>query len=280
MVYLEDVHLPVILMALLGGLVGVLINRAADNLPPPERRSLLETPRCLYCNSERILMEQVGVLSFGLGRDKCHHCGAPLRLRAPLVEIATAVAFAFLAGRFPTGVYSIAVCFFTAVLVLILVIDIEHKLILDVVTFPATLLAVGASPFLSGGAEANLADLNLGLVFPALIGAVVGYVMTYGIYLLGVLFVNIVNRGRTAKVSTVAFGMGDVKLAGLLGALVGFPTIFYVLIYAILFGGVGAIIAIGIRIVKRRGYSAFMAIPYGPYLILAGWGFLVFRFLT
>lgn len=280
MIYLEDLQLPVILLALLGGLVGVVINRAADNLPPPARRSLAATPHCPYCNSDRTLLEQVGVLSFGLKRDKCHVCGAPLSLRAPLVEITTAVLFAFFTERFPFGFYLIAVCFFTAVLVLILVIDVEHKLILNVVTFPATLVALGASPILLGGAQTTLNDLDLGLVAFALIGAVVGYVITYGIYLLGFLFLQIVNRKRSSKVSTVAFGMGDVKLAGLLGALVGFPTIFYVLIYAILFGGAGALIAILLRIVQRRGYSAFIAIPYGPYLILAGWGFLVFRFLT
>ena len=158
----------------------------------------------------------------------------------------------------------------------ILVIDVEHKLILNVVTVPATLLALAVSPIVLGGAGTTIDNLNFRLILLALVGAVVGYAITYGIYFLGILFLRIVNRNRTTKINTVAFGMGDVKLAGLLGALVGFPAIFYVLIYAILLGGVGAILAILLRIVQRRGYSAYMAIPYGPYLILAGWGVLIF----
>jgi leader peptidase (prepilin peptidase)/N-methyltransferase len=84
------------------------------------------------------------------------------------------------------------------------------------------------------------------------------------------------NRRGGRQINTVAFGMGDVKLAGLIGALIGFPAIFYVLVYAILLGGFGAIVAILLQVVQRRGYSAFMAIPYGPYLILAGYVFLLF----
>jgi Type IV leader peptidase family. len=103
-----------------------------------------------------------------------------------------------------------------------------------------------------------------------------GYGVTLGIYYLGALFLRLINRGRAQKINTVAFGMGDVKLAGLLGALVGFPAIIYVLIYAILLGGIGAALVILTRLATRRGYSAYMAIPYGPYLILAGGAFLYF----
>lgn len=269
-----------ILFALIGILAGMIINRAADNLPPPARRSLLETPRCPYCNAPRTTPEQFGILSFALRRDKCHQCSAPLRLRAPLVEIAAALLFAFLAAQFPLGIYLIAVCFFTAVLLLIAVIDIEHKLILNVVSLPATVLALLTSPVVLGGAESRLDNLNLGAFLLALLGAVIGYALTYGIYFLGIVFLQIINRGRRVKINTVAFGMGDVKLAGLLGALVGFPAIFYVLIYAILLGGVGAATVIVLQIVRTRRLSLGTAIPYGPYLLLAGWAFMILRFPT
>lgn len=263
----------ILIFIALGILSGILINRAADNLPPPARRSLFDTPRCPFCDTPRSPVEQSGIASFLLRRDHCHQCSAPLPLRAPLVEIAAAALYAFLANRYPPGVYLAVLCFFTAVLVLIAVIDIEHKLILNAVTYPATILALLASPIVLAGPDSEIA-LNLNWVVLALLGAVVGYAITLGIYYLGVLFLRIVNRGRSQKINTVAFGMGDVKLAGLLGALVGFPDIIYVLVYAILLGGVGAVLAILFRILTRRGYSAYMAIPYGPYLILAGAAFL------
>ena len=67
------------------------------------------------------------------------------------------------------------------------------------------------------------------------------------------------------------------RLGGLLGALISFPAIFYALIYAVLLGGVGALLAIVLGSFRKAGYSAFTAIPYGPYLVLSGWAFLVFQ---
>lgn len=266
-----------LIFALIGIFVGILLNRAADNLPPPFRRSFFETPRCPYCDTPRTPLEQFGIASFVLRRDKCHNCSAPLRLRAPLLELTTAAAFAYLAARYPLDLFLFAACLFTTILLLIAVIDIEHKLILNVVVLPATVLALLLSPILLAPAPPTLSTLNPRLILVSLLGAAIGYILTYGIYLLGILFVRFLNRNRANKINTVAFGMGDVKLAGMLGAMVGVPAILYVLIYAIIFGGIGAVAAIVYQMVRRSGYSAFMAIPYGPYLILAGWGFLIFR---
>lgn len=266
-----------IVFAFVGALVGILLNRAADNLPPPGQRSMLETPRCPYCNTRRAPLEQIGVLSFGLRRDKCHQCGAPLTLRAPLVEIGAAFSFAFLAARNEFGIYLLSLCFFTAILILIAVIDLEHKLILDVVTLPATLLALLASPIVLGASDVTLATADWQMYIFSLMGAVVGVLITFGIYWLGVLFLRIVNRNRSKKINTVAFGMGDVKLAGLLGALVGAPGILYVLMYAFLLGGLGALFAIVLQLARGRGFALGMAIPYGPYLILACWAVMVLQ---
>lgn len=266
----------IVLFALLGLFAGILINRAADNLPPPHRRSVLETPRCPYCDTPRIPVEQVGTLAFVLRRDKCHNCTAPLSLRAPLVELATALLFAFLTARYDFNLYQVLVCLITAVLVLITVIDLEHKLILNVVVVPATLLALVASPIVLTGPGATLANLQWDRIPFALLGAGVGYLITFIMYWFGKLFVMVVNRGRTNKITTVAFGFGDVRLGGLLGALISFPAIFYALIYAVLLGGVGAILAIVLRSFRKGGYSAFTAIPYGPYLVISGWAFLIF----
>jgi leader peptidase (prepilin peptidase) / N-methyltransferase len=265
-----------VFFALLGILSGIVLNRAAENLPPPARRSLLVAPLCPYCETPRSALAQSGILSFLLRRERCTSCGAPLPLRAPLVEIAAAALFVLLALRYPPGLYLLALCFFTAVLMLIVVIDLEHKLILNSLVLPATLLALLASPIVLGGANTTLDKLNWKLIGFSLLGAAVGYGITISFYLFGVLFLRLVNRRRAQKINTVAFGMGDVKLAGLLGALIAFPAIFYALIYAVLLGGIGAFLAIVLRLVQRRRYSAFMAIPYGPYLILAAWAFLIY----
>lgn len=263
-----------LLFFLLGGLSGIFINRAADNLPAG--RAILAPPQCSHCNAPRASIQLSGSLSFVFRRARCAQCGAPLSLRAPLVELGAAVLFFWLATRYPFGIYLALLCFFSAILLLIAVIDLEHKLILNVISLPMTALAFLVSPLLLGGPSATLATLDLKIYWLSFLGIIAGYGVTLGIYYLGALFLRLINRGRAQKINTVAFGMGDVKLAGLLGALVGFPAIIYVLIYAILLGGIGAALVILTRLATRRGYSAYMAIPYGPYLILAGGAFLYF----
>lgn len=281
--------------------VGVIVNCAADNLPlarshaeyrrvadtslepsrensrPPARRSLLTAPRCAFCGTPRSWLQQSGLLSFLLRRDRCPACYAPLPLRAPLAEIACAGLYAFLWDRYGLGLALPAYSLFTAILLLIAIIDLEHKLILNVVVMPATLLALALSPITLSSQmfKSEMSPLDFGL--NALLGLGVGYGMTIAIYTLGVLFVNLVGRRRGGLGDTAAFGMGDVKLAGFLGALVGFPAIFYVLVYGIVLGGLGALAALLLQLARERRYSPFTTIPYGPYLILAGWVWMIWH---
>lgn len=264
-----------VIYALLGAGCGVLVNRAADNLPPPARRSLFAAPHCAYCGAPRAAREQIGVAAFLALRSRCHSCNSPLPLRAPLVEITLALLFGFLWTRFELGLGLAAYSLFTTLLVLIVVIDVEHRLILNVVVLPATALALLLSPIMMA-AQGARADTPLHLLFlRALLGAGFAYVVVLGIYFLGAFFAKLLARARGRALNEVAFGMGDVKLAGLVGALIGFPAIFFALIYTILFGGIGALLALGYQGLVRRQYSAFMAIPYGPYFCITAWLFML-----
>jgi leader peptidase (prepilin peptidase) / N-methyltransferase len=261
--------LPLLLYALVGFLAGIVVNRAADNLPPPARRSLLEAPRCRYCGMPREWWEQSGLLSFLSLHGHCHHCHAPLPLRAPVVELLTAVLFGYLWSRFGPGQFVLTYSFFTAILLLITIIDLEHRLILNVVVLPATLLALFVRPL----------DLLLRAPMPTLLdwlyGLVLGYAVVFGIYLLGNFLARLVGRARGSPLDEVAFGLGDVKLAGLVGGLVGFPTILFTLFYTILLGGLVGLGVILFQLLVRRRYAAFMAIPYGPFFTITTWLFLM-----
>lgn len=263
-----------IVFGLVGILVGIIINRAGDNLPPPGSRSIFATPRCPFCNEPRHPLEQVGLLSFLSLRDRCHACRAPLLIRAPLVEFGTALLFSFLASRFQIGLPLLAYCAMTAILLLLAVIDLEHKLILNTVVLPATLLALLLAPVVIGG-QTSLDSSSMSFWINSALGLALGYLLVFPIYFIGKVLVRVMSHRGQMSSDTVAFGQGDVKLAGLVGALVGFPNVLYVIIYAILLGGVGAFLAILIQLARRRGYSVFTAIPYGPYFIIAGWFFLI-----
>ena len=147
--------------------------------------------------------------------------------------------FGFLAARYSFNLYVCIIWLFTAILILITVIDLEHKLILSVVVIPATLLALLLSPIVFAGTAFTFETIRWNSLVLSLLGAIVGYAITLLFYWFGIFFVRIVNRNRRNKINTVAFGFGDVRLGGFLGTLIGFPAIFYALIYAVLLGGVG-----------------------------------------
>ncbi len=248
----------VILFALLGWLMGVLINRAADNLPA--HRSLLAAPHCPYCDTPRPVLDQIALLSYLLLRGRCPNCRAPIPLRAPLVEFANALAFAFLWTRYGAQAQLLWMLVYTVVFLLVLVIDLEHRLILNVVILPATLIAALASPLSQMGWARSL------------LGGAVAFVIVFGIYI----FAEIFSRWRKLSIEGGAFGQGDVKLALFMGIVTGFPAVFSAILATILLGGVGAILFLAYQLIVYRRLAMNAAIPYGPFFCIAGWAFMVF----
>jgi leader peptidase (prepilin peptidase)/N-methyltransferase len=250
--------MEIILFVLLGWLVGVAINRAADNLPT--QRSLLDAPRCPYCDTPRPVLDQIALLSYLLLRGHCPNCHAPILFRAPLVEIANAVAFAFLWTRYGAQVQLLLTLIYTAVFLLVLVIDLEHRLILNVVILPAALLAALASPFSQVGWLGSL------------LGGAVAFVIVFGIYI----FAEVFSRWRHLNIEGGAFGQGDVKLALFMGIVTGVSAVFPAILATILLGGVGAILFLAYQLIVHRQLALTAAIPYGPFFCIAGWAFMVF----
>lgn len=141
---------------------------------------------------------------------------------------------------------------------LVIVIDYEHRLILFVVTIPAmVVLAVLGTLDPSRGPEKTL------------LGGLVGFVAVWALYLLGGLFAQLVWRLRNQPLEEVAFGFGDVMLAGIIGLAVGYPGITLALLFGVLAGGVFSLGFLLVMVLRRR-YEAFVPIPYSPFLIFGG----------
>ena len=141
---------------------------------------------------------------------------------------------------------------------LIIVIDYEHRLILFVVTVPAAIvLAVVGTLDPSRGPEKTL------------LGGLIGFLAVYGLYLMGGLFARLVQRLKKQPLEEVAFGFGDVVLAGVIGLAVGNPGIVLALLLGVLAGGIFSLGFLLVMVLRHR-YEAFMPIPYSPFLILGG----------
>ena len=256
-------NLSLVVFCVIGLPIGGLLNVLADYLP---RRELPGPPMCASCSKPHRWSRWLAVTGYLLAGGRCAHCGARIRLRHLFTELVTVLLFAFLQQRYTPAPRLFFETIYTAIFVLLFVIDLEHKLILHVTTLPAILLAAVGSFFL--GRE----NYNWRV---ALVGGATGFLLVLGMYLLGHLFVRTVERRRGQKIGEIAFGFGDVTLTTFIGLVVGFPNVVFALLLGIVLGGIGGAAYWLVKAVIRRDYSPFTAIPYGPFLIAGGWGLMI-----
>jgi leader peptidase (prepilin peptidase) / N-methyltransferase len=229
------------LFALLGALLAGAVNGLADSLP---QRQWPPRSCCMQCGIRRGL-----ALWWGL-HGRCPACHAPPRRRPRLVVGGLALLFALLPLFVQPCPDRLINSLHVAVLVLIIVVDLEQQLILDVVVWPATAVA------LAGSLLVTPAENTLPL---ALAGALTGLAFFYAAYWLG-----------QRLFGPGALGFGDVKLALLLGAMLGFHRILFALALGILLGGaVSLVLLLSGRITRRS------TLPYGHYLAAAALIFLI-----
>jgi prepilin signal peptidase PulO-like enzyme (type II secretory pathway) len=251
----------IFLYALLGLGVGIGINLLADQLP--RWRRVRRAPFCTNekCEAPRPYRTWSGLLAYASLQPKCPQCGSRLPWRHLLTEVGTAALFAFLWYQYGTTqewVFLVPYTIYSAIFVLVIVIDLEHKLILNVVMYPAWLLALLGSLWHPRPYFWRL----------ALLGGVLGFGLLFLIFLLGELFVKVMSKVRGRPLHAVAFGFGDVRLGLFIGLILGFPQVLTALFFAILLGGLAGLVYWFVQAVIRRRYSLFTPIPYGPFLVI------------
>jgi prepilin signal peptidase PulO-like enzyme (type II secretory pathway) len=243
----------IIIAFLLGMLLGVVINTAADSLPLSRR---LERPRCLVCGAPRPPAQWSGIITFLSGKRNCEYCGSRRAFRAAWLEVLAGIGAVWILQRDPSPAAFLAGVTIAAIFLLVAVIDIEHRLILHPVS-AASAVVIGAIGVL---------DPARGVV-KTLAGGLAGLAIVLVLYWLGALFSKVMARLRGRELDEVAFGFGDVTLAGVIGLAVGWPGVVLALVTGIMAAGVFSLGYVMVMVLRGR-YSAFAAIPYGPFLIL------------
>jgi leader peptidase (prepilin peptidase)/N-methyltransferase len=188
----------------------------------------------------------------------------PRRLgwRWPLVEIVSGLSFAGLVLGFP-GESNLPVWMvWVVVMLLITVIDMEHHLILFSVIIPACLFALVVAAVTPEQGK-PFTDF--------LIGGAVGFGLFYLMFLGGAVF------GAAVGTDEIAFGFGDVMLAMLSGLILGWQAFVFAALVTVFAGAAGALLYVLGRALLRRGNQMFMALPYGPYIVLGTLVMLLFR---
>jgi leader peptidase (prepilin peptidase)/N-methyltransferase len=257
----------IIVFVLLGAAVGSFLNVSIDRLP--SRKSVVRPPSyCDGCQRQLAAKDLIPVFSFIWLRRRCRSCGALIPWRVFWVEAGTGILFGFIYWYFmvypasPETLQLVVTIFYSCVFIIIFGIDLEHQLILNRIVYPTALIALVLDialqqPWLmesAPGVFQSIPDVAARTVV-GITGGVTGFVL--------LLIPALVFRG--------GMGWGDVKMAGLIGLVVGFPLVFVSILGAIIGGGILAAILLLVRI-KKRGE----AIPFGPFLSLAAIATMLF----
>jgi leader peptidase (prepilin peptidase)/N-methyltransferase len=213
--------------------LGSFLNVVAARVPL--RRSIVRPPSaCMSCAQEIRWYDNVPLVSYGLLRGRCRHCGVRIPLVYPAVELATAVLIAGCVLAFGLTAEAAVSAFFCAVLVAVSAIDLEHRIIPNRIVLPATVVLLAANTlrdpsveWIAAGVGAFAFLLVAALIYPA------------------------------------GMGMGDVKFALLMGVALGKT------VPVALMAGMVAAMVPGLILFARHGSKARkMGIPFGPFLAL------------
>jgi leader peptidase (prepilin peptidase) / N-methyltransferase len=230
--------MPIALTAILGAVIGSFLNVVAYRLP---RRESLVKPgsQCPGCATPIKLYDNVPVLGWLLLRGRCRSCRQAISPRYPVVEALTAalaVAVILVAHSTRDLVLGLVL---VGILVPIALIDLDHRIIPNKITAPAAVVAIAIGLALQPAAVPEQLIAGAGAA-----GFLLVFVLAYP-------------RGM---------GMGDVKLAGILGLFLGRAVPVAILVAVIAGTVLGA--AVMARLGVERGRKT--AVPFGPFLALGG----------
>ncbi|MET0619303.1 MAG: A24 family peptidase [Thermoanaerobaculia bacterium] len=239
----ETLHqtLPGLAVAgLLGLIVGSFLNVVIHRLPRGE--SIVSPPsRCPSCGTRVAPFDNVPVLSWIVLGGRCRSCRARISIRYPAIELANGVLWVLVACTAPSWGDAATGAFLTSACLALAAIDLDHEILPDWITLPG--IAVGLA----------LAFVSVRRTpLEAVLGAVLG---AGGLFLLAFAYEKITGQE--------GMGLGDVKMLGMVGALLGPAGVVVTVFIASVTGSV-----VGVSWILLKGGGGKTRIRFGPFLAL------------
>lgn len=245
-----------LLFFIAGAAIGSFLNVVVDRLP--NNRSLIRPPsHCSECNNRLTVKDLIPVVSYIWLKGKCRYCGARIPLRVLLVELITGLLFVLIFFCYGVSPVLPVILIYCCVFIAITVIDLEQGVIPNSITYPFMIIAILVTTFLGSSINNDVFLIDyfgwrqtlpfLSNLFDSLIGGALAFVF--------LLLIVIISRG--------GMGIGDVKLAALIGFMTAFPMVIISLFTGIISGGIVAAVLLISRRKQRKD-----TVPFGPFLCL------------
>lgn len=213
--------------------VGSFLNVVASRVPL-RRGVVLDRSACMSCDTQIAAWDNVPLVSYAILRGRCRACKASIPIRYPVVEGLTAALIVACVLRFGVTAEAAVAAFFCSVLVAISAIDIEHRIIPNRIVMPAFVVVLLAQTAIDPSPEWLLGAVGAS-----------GFLLA------------------AALVHPRGMGMGDVKLALLLGAMLG-----RVVGVGLMLGMLLALVPAAVFAVRHGRAAGKMGVPLAPFLSL------------
>ena len=233
-----------------GAVVGSFLNVCIFRLPS-EASIVKPRSQCPYCHHPIRNCDNIPLISFIILRGRCRDCGGKISWRYPLVELITALLALLLFLKFSLTLSFLIFFIFTAVLIVITFIDLDHQIIPDILTLPGIPIFFLAAIFL----------LDRPWKIPWL-EALLGLLIGGGILFLIAFVYELISKRE-------GMGGGDIKLLAMIGGFFGWKSLIFILLFS---SFSGAIVGITAMIIKKQDMK--YAVPFGPFLSAAAVAYL------
>lgn len=226
--------------AIFGACIGSFLNVCILRIPK-EISIVFPPSTCPKCNYQIKWYDNIPVLSYIFLRGRCRSCKNKISIQYPVVEAITAFFGFYSILFFSFSINALVVFFFLCILIIISFIDLEHKIIPNILSIPGIPIFFILSYFTF---NFHILDLILGV----LIGG-------GSLFLVAFLYKAVTGKD--------GMGFGDVKLLAMIGAFIGFKGVFFTIFASSLIGTIT-----GLLLIALKGKNMTYALPFGPFLTI------------
>ena len=242
-----------VLIFILGLIVGSFSNVCIYRIPKNES-IIFPASHCPKCNSPIKPVDNIPLISYILLKGRCRNCKSKISIQYPVVELLTGLIYLIISLIYGLSVQTLIYIILSSALIIIAFIDLNEEIVPDVISLPGIVIGFIISFFVT---------------YISFINSALGVVVGGGIIL-------IIGLAGSAIFKKEAMGGGDVKLAAMIGAFLGWKYIIISLFLGFFLGALAGIILILSKIKSKEDM-----VPFGPFIVLGSfvtilWGEKIF----